>query len=128
MPDTAHIDQTKYGVAADRRSKHEPGMSFMITNKFTPFKTITITNRLQLFTNYINNPQNVDIDWEMILTASLNWFTDVRFNTHFIYDDDTKTPVFDKENEAVIGPDGKQKTTARAQFKEILGFSFVFRF
>ena len=128
VPDTAHIDQTKYGVAADRRSKHEPGMSFMITNKFTPFKTITITNRLQLFTNYINNPQNVDIDWEMILTASLNWFTDVRFNTHFIYDDDTKTPVFDKENEAVIGPDGKQKTTARAQFKEILGFSFVFRF
>ena len=128
VPDTAAIDQTKYGIAEDKRSKHEPGMSFMVTNKFTPVKTITITNRLQLFTNYINNPQNVDIDWEMIVTANLNWFTDVRLNTHFIYDDDTKTPVFDKEKQPVLGPDGKQKKTARAQFKELLGFSFVFRF
>lgn len=128
VPDTANIDQTKYGVAADRRSKHEPGFSFMITNKYTPWKTVTVTNRLQLFTNYINKPQNIDIDWEMIVTASLNWFTDVRLNTHFIYDDDTKTPVFNKDKEPVMLPDGKQKTTARAQFKEILGFSFVFRF
>jgi len=128
VPDTAAIDQTKYGIAEDKRARHEPGMSFMITNKFTPVKTVTITNRLQLFTNYINNPQNVDIDWEMIVTANLNWFTDVRLNTHFIYDDDTKTPIFDKEKQPVFGPDGKQKTTARAQFKELLGFSFVFRF
>jgi len=128
VPDTAAIDQTKYGIAEDKRARHEPGMSFMITNKFTPVKTVTITNRLQLFTNYINNPQNVDIDWEMIVTANLNWFTDVRLNTHFIYDDDTKTPIFDKEKQPVLGPDGKQKTTARAQFKELLGFSFVFRF
>jgi len=128
VPDTATIDQTKYGVATDRRSKHEPGVSFMITNKFSPIKTITVTNRLQLFTNYINNFQNVDIDWELIFTANLNWFTDVRLNTHLIFDDDTKTPVYDKENQPVLGPDGMQKKTARAQFKELLGFSFVFRF
>ena len=110
------IDQTKYGIAADRLSKNEPGASFMITNIFKPFKTVTVTNRLQLFTNYINNPQNIDVDWEMILTANLNWFTDVRFNTHLIFDDDTKTE--DK--------DGKK--TARVQFKELLGLSFIFRF
>ncbi len=128
VTDTAAIDQTKYGVAADKRSKNEPGMSFMISNKYSPVKSITIINRLQLFTNYINNPQNIDIDWEMILTASLNWFTDVRLNTHLIYDDDAKTAVFDKEKQPVLGSDGKQKTTARAQFRELLGFSFVFRF
>jgi len=129
VPDTALIDQTKYGIAADKRAKNEPGLSFMITNEFKPLKTVTITNRLQLFTNYINNPQNIDVDWEMILTASLNWFTDVRFNTHLIFDDDTKTPVFDDEKQPVMDPvTGKQKTTARIQFKELLGFSFVFRF
>ncbi len=128
VTDTVSIDQTMYGIAKDRKSKNEPGMSLMITNKFMPVKTVTITNRLQLFANYINNPQNVDIDWEMIVTANLNWFTDVRFNTHFIYDDDTKTPVFDKEKQPVPGPDGKQKSTARIQFRELLGFSFVFRF
>lgn len=116
--DTAHIDQTKYGVAADRRSKHEPGASFMISHIYKPTKNISVTNRLQLFTNYINNPLNIDIDWEMILTANINWFTDVRFNTHFIFDDDTKT----------LDPDNENKKNARVQFKELLGFSFVFRF
>ena len=108
VTDTAHIDQTKYGIPHNRKSLNEPGASFMITNEYKPLKTVTIINRLQLFTNYIHNPQNIDVDWEIIAVANLNWFTDVRFNTHLIFDDDAKT--------------------ARIQFKEMLGFSFVFRF
>ena len=114
------IDQTKYGVPKGKRSKNEPGASFMITHEYKPVKKLAITNRLQLFTNYIENPQNIDIDWEMILTANLNWFTDVRLNTHLVFDDDTKS---------LVDPDNKNsKKTARVQFKELLGFSFVFRF
>ena len=128
VPDTAHIDQTKYGVAADRRSKHEPGASFMITNEFSPVKNMVITNRLQLFTNYVNNPQNIDVDWEMIFQTNINWFTDVRLNTHLIFDDDTRTLVFDKDKNPVMGNDGIQKKSARVQFKELLGLSFIFRF
>jgi hypothetical protein len=128
VPDTAHIDQTKYGIAGDRRSKHEPGASFLFTNEFKPVKTVSITNRLQLFTNYINNPLNIDVDWEMILKASLNWFTELRLNTHLIFDDDTKTVVLDKNRNPVLGSDGLEKKTARIQFKELLGLSFVFRF
>jgi len=117
--DSTKIDQTKYGVPKDKKSLNEPGVSFMISNTFKPVKTVTVTNRLQLFTNYINNPQNIDVDWEMIVVASLNWFTDVRFNTHLIFDDDTKT---------VQIKDGISKKTARIQFKEMLGLSMVFRF
>jgi len=118
VPDTTNIDQTKYGIAKDRKSLNEPGMSFIITHVYKPIKTVSITNRLQLFTNYIDHPQNVDIDWEMILTASINWFTEVRLNTHFIFDDNTKTP----------DPENITMKNARVQFKELLGFSFVFRF
>jgi len=128
VTDTVHLDQTKYGIAADRKSKHEPGASFLISNEFKPLKTVSITNRLQLFTNYINNPLNIDVDWEMIMQARLNWFTELRLNTHLIFDDDTKTVVLDRENNPVIGSDGLQKKTARIQFKELLGLSFVFRF
>jgi hypothetical protein len=117
--DQTKIDQTQYGISKNRKSLNEPGASFMISNEFKPVETITIVNRLQLFTNYIHNPQNIDVDWEMIATARLNWFTDVRFNTHLIFDDDTKT---DKVDEGVI------KKTARIQFKEMLGFSLYFRF
>ena len=128
VTDTVTIDHTKYGIDPDRKSKHEPGASFMFSNIFRPTKTISVTNRLQLFTNYINNPQNIDVDWEMILVANLNWFTDVRLNTHLIFDDDTRTTVLDKDKNPVLDSSGHEKKSARIQFKELLGFSFVFRF
>jgi hypothetical protein len=121
VPDTAHIDGTKYGVPKGKRSKIEPGASFMISNTMTPFRNLTLTNRLQLFTNYINNPQNIDVDWEMIAVTDLNWFTQFRLNTHLIFDDDTKTTVMEGGN-----PTNRQ--TARIQWKEMIGISFVFKF
>jgi hypothetical protein len=126
--DTASIDQTKYGVPHNKKAYNEPGLSLQVTNEFKPYKNITITNRLQLFTNYIHNPQNIDIDWEMIATAKLNWFTEVRLNTQLIYDDDTKTARLDENDNPVMGTNGKPVKSARAQFKELIGFSFVFRF
>jgi hypothetical protein len=128
MTDTTTIDQTKYGIPANRKSKHEPGVSFMVSNVWKPYKSLSVTNRLQLFTNYIDNPQNIDVDWEMILTANLNWFTDLRVNTHMIFDDDTKTPVLDENDKPVLNPDGSQRKTARIQFKEMIGLSLAFRF
>ncbi|HCI55074.1 MAG TPA: DUF3078 domain-containing protein [Bacteroidales bacterium] len=120
VPDTAGIDQTQYGVPKNRRSLHEPGASAQINSELRLLKNINMVNRIQLFTNYTHNPQNIDIDWEMILNVQLNWFTDLRLNTHLIFDDDTKTVVNDT--------DGQPKKTARIQFKELLGVSFVFRF
>ena len=128
VTDTANIDQTKYGILKDKKSLHEPGASLQISYDFDPFKFLNVKNRVQFFTNYINKPQNIDVDWELIATAKINWFTEVKLNTHLIFDDDTRIPVTDKKGLPVIGPDGKQKKTARVQFKELLGFSFVFRF
>ena len=128
MTDTLNIDQTKYGIPVDKKSKHEPGVSFLISHIWKPYKSLSVTNRVQLFSNYINNPQNVDIDWEMILTANLNWFTDLRINTHLIFDDNTKTPVLDENDKPVLNPDGTTKKTARVQFKEMIGLSLAFRF
>ena len=128
VTDTAHIDQTQYGVPANKRFRNEPGASFMISHEFDPFKTVTVINRLQLFTNYINNPQNIDVDWEMIAVAHLNWFTDVRLNTHLIFDDDTKTSKKYANGNPILEPDGTEKKTARVQFKEMLGFSISFKF
>jgi hypothetical protein len=65
VPDKS-IDQTTYGIPMGKRSLNEPGVSFMISNEIKPVKNVTVLNRLQLFTNYIHNPQNVDVDWEMI--------------------------------------------------------------
>jgi len=128
MTDTVHIDQTQYGIPHGKKSLQEPGASLLINNEFKPYKTIDIINRLQLFTNYIHNPQNIDVDWEMIATVKLNWFTDVRLNTVLIYDDKARTPVLDKSGKPVLDINGNPKKSARIQFKELLGFSFIFKF
>lgn len=120
------IDQTRYGVPLGKKSLNEPGASFMISKISRPVKNLTVTNRLQLFTNYIHNPLNIDVDWEMIAVANLNWFTDVRLNTHLMFDDDTKTIV--QEGGADKLKDGKPWKTARIQFKEMFGISLVFKF
>ncbi len=127
VPDTANINQVKYGVPADKRSKNELGAYLTVASKVTLFEKVNMSNRVQLFSNFINNPQNVDIDWEMIATVGLNWFTDLRLNIHLIYDDDTLLPVY-KKGEPVMGPDGKQKKAPMAQFNELMGVSFVFKF
>jgi len=128
VTDTVHIDQTQYGIAKNRKSLNEPGVSIMVTNEFKPIESVTIVNRVQLFTDYIHKPQNVDVDWEMIVTAKLNWFTDVRFNPHLIFDDDTRTDEHYKNGQPVLNTDGTLKKTARIQFKEMLGLSLYFRF
>lgn len=128
VPDTLHIDQTKHGLSSDQRSKHEPGISAQVNHKTVLWKKVNVSNRVRLFTNYIHNPQNIDIDWEMIATTKLNWFTDIRINTHLLYDDDTLIPVFNKDDEPVMGSDGNQKRVPKVQFKELIGVSVIFRF
>lgn len=128
VPDTAHIDQTKHGLSADQRSKHEPGMSIQIQHKTKLWDMLNLSNEIRLFTNYIHNPLNIDIDWELIATAKINYFTDVRLNTQLIYDDDTLIPVTDNNGDPVLDSEGNQKKVPKVQFKEIFGISIIFRF
>jgi hypothetical protein len=122
------LDQTRHGVPLGKTSKNEPGASFMISKISKPTKNITITNRLQLFTNYINNPWNIDVDWETITVINLNWFTDLRLNTHLIFDDDTKTTVIRNREPVFLEGTKTHKKVARVQFKEMFGVALSFRF
>jgi hypothetical protein len=128
MANPVGLDPTIYGIPKGKSALHEPGISLLVTNEYKPVKSVTVTNRVQLFTNYIHNPQNVDVDWEMIATANINWFMDLRLNTHLIYDDDSRVQKYDKDHNPMTNTDGSPRKIAMAQFKEILGLSAVFRF
>jgi hypothetical protein len=128
VTDTVTIDQTKHGIAKDRKTLHEPGVNLMVSNTWKPIRNFSVTNRLQLFSNYINKPQNINVDWELNMGATLNRFTELKINTHLIFNDNIKTKVLDKDKKPVLNPDGTEKKTARIQFKEMVGLSLVFRF
>ncbi len=128
VTDTALIDQTIHGIPKDKRAKQEMGTQIVINNKFNPTKNLKIENRLRLFSNYLDNPQNVDVDWELILDQKINWFFTIRLNLHLIYDDDVRFPVFDTEGDPVQNPDGTDYTIAQTQFREFIGLSLQFNF
>ena len=79
-----------YGLDSGKNVKNELGAflsanySAKIGSKFT-YKT-----KLDLFSNYKKNPQNVDIYWTNVLAASITKHINFSFNLDMIYDDDTQ--------------------------------------
>jgi len=126
--DTALIDQTKHGIDGDKRIKQELGTQIVLMNKLSPMEDLNITNTLRLFSNYLNHPENIDIDWEIIVDKKINWFFTIRLNLHLIYDDDIRFNVLDQNDLPVLRLDGTQKKVARTQFKEFVGLSMLFKF
>lgn len=126
--DTAQIDQTQHGISRGRKSKQELGTQIVVYNKYTGIEDLTVTNRLRLFSNYLDKPQNIDVDWEMLLDRKISWFFTIRLNLHLIYDDNVRFTVLDSEDQPVLNPDGSEKKVAKAQFKEFLGLTLLFQF
>jgi hypothetical protein len=125
--DTANINQAAHGVAADKRSKQEMGGQLVIRNKISILDGMNVSNSIRLFSNYLDKPQNVDVDWEMSIERQINWFFTIRLNMHLIYDDDIRFPVMDSEGNAVLLPDGKPKKVAKTQFNQFLGITLSLR-
>ncbi|MFZ0280519.1 MAG: hypothetical protein WAL29_02625, partial [Bacteroidales bacterium] len=88
-------------------------------------KNVGFTTKIDLFSNYSENPQNIDISWETLIALKVNKFISVNFNTHLLYDDNIKIPV-DRNDNGIIDP--SEAPGSRTQFKEILGVGFSYKF
>jgi hypothetical protein len=125
--DTANINQVTHGIAAGKRARQEMGGQLVMSNRTTIMNGLTINNNIRLFSNYIEKPQNVDVDWEMNINKQINWLFTIRLNLHLIYDDDIRFPVLDSESKPVLNPDGTPKRVARPQFNQFMGLTLSFR-
>ncbi|MFN5416894.1 MAG: DUF3078 domain-containing protein [Flavobacteriia bacterium] len=77
-------------------------------------KNIEFKTRLELFSNYIKNPQNIDVNTEVIFLFKINkWFTST-IQWNLIYDDDIQIR------------DAKGKTGPRTQFKSLFGLGIAY--
>ncbi len=78
----------KFGVPAFKKSYNEIGA--YVTAKYTKAitKWATYTGRLDLFSNYKRNPQNVDIFFTNLLTMKFNKWLGTTISVDMIYDDD----------------------------------------
>ena len=76
-----------FGVAPGDSSLFEFGLNIRAYYKLDVMKNISVENILNLYSNYIDKPQNVDIDYTMNLVMKINdvFSTNLTFQT--IYDD-----------------------------------------
>lgn len=126
--DTAGIDQTIHGIDEDKKAKQEMGGQLLIKNSVDIFDDLNLSNSVRLFSNYLNKPQNIDVDWEINLEKKISWYFTVLLNLHMIYDDDIRFPLLDDNDQPVKLPDGSTKKVPKLQLKQFLGLTFSFKF
>lgn len=88
-------------------------------------KNVSFTTKIDLFSNYINNPQNIDVNWEVLLAFKVNKYLNVNFNTQLIYDDDIMIQN-DRNGNGII--EAGEGSRSLVQFKEIFGVGFSYKF
>jgi hypothetical protein len=119
-----------FGVTPGQNSRSEFGgylRAIFSKNDFKDefMKNIAFTSKIDLFSNYGHNPQNIDITWENLIGLKVNKFISVNFNTVLMYDDDIKVPV-DRNGNGEF--ESTEAPGPRTQFKEILGVGFSYKF
>ncbi|MBS4063995.1 MAG: DUF3078 domain-containing protein [Chitinophagaceae bacterium] len=83
--------RTSYGFTDTTKSTRNEIGAFLTANlKRDIAKNISYTTRLDLFSNYRNNPKNVDVFWTNVIGMKVNKYIGVTYNFDLIYDDDVQ--------------------------------------
>ena len=77
-----------YNVPLNKSARQELGAFASINYLKALNKTVTYKSKLDLFSNYKSNPQNVDIFFTNVITAKLMKYINFSLNVDLIYDDD----------------------------------------
>jgi len=88
-------------------------------------KNVSFTSKIDLFSNYLKNPQNIVINWETLIAFKVNKFISANINTQLIYDDKILIPIDRNGNGTIESGEGVR---SKIQFKEILGVGFSYNF
>jgi hypothetical protein len=80
-----------FGVEANETSRFEFGASLNAYYKFTLVENVTFENLLNLYSNYLDKPQNVDIDYTANIAMKINKFMSANIAFQAIYDDNVTT-------------------------------------
>ena len=75
----------------------EVGATFRAKFKKAVSKNLSLESNLELFSNYIDRPQNIDVRWNNVLVANITKYFTVNFFTDMIYDHDIKIQIVDSK-------------------------------
>ena len=106
-----------FGVDPGKKARAEMGATVKSEFKTPVVKNVDLSTTLTLFSNYFNNPQNIDVNWDIALNMKINDFLSANLLTNLVYDHDILIPI-----------DNEGNTGRRVQLKQLFGVGFSYKF
>ena len=103
-------------VTDGETTKFEFGAYFRFLFVKDIVKNVNLSTKLELFSDYLNSPENIDVNWDTMINMKVNEWLSANFGFQMVYDHDT--PVMDKDGN--IGP--------RTQIKQLLAVGLSYKF
>ena len=122
--DKALFDTAGVMTADGKKIRYEFGALVAIKYKKEVAKNIAFSTKVDFFSNYFNNPQNVDINWDVLISMKVNKFVSASISTMLIYDHDTPVPIY----QDIAGVKTQVGAGPRTQFKEVFAIGFSYKF
>ena len=114
--DQALADSGSYGLKPGEKFRGQFGPYLRADLNKDLTKNINLTSSLELFTDYLHNFGNIDVNWNLLLTLKVNKWLATTINLNLIYDDDI-----------IIKSDKNDPGGPRTQFKELLGVGISYK-
>lgn len=104
-----------YGVPLGKSINNEIG-AYLTANYLKEIvKNVTYKGKLDLFSNYKRNPQNIDVFMTNLISANIFKGISANIGLDVIYDDDVRVL-------------GKDNASRRTQFRQFIGFGYLKKF
>jgi hypothetical protein len=110
----AVTDTNGFVLEEGKRVRYEFGAYFRVKFQKEIFKNIEMKTRVELFSNYLHNPENIDVNAENIFAFKVNEWFSASLQWNLQYDNDIT--IVDRNGNS--GP--------RTQFKSVLGLGISY--
>lgn len=80
-------DEAYFGVEEGKSMRYELGFNASAYYKFVVVANVSFENILNLYSNYLEEAKNVDVDYQLNIVMKINRFLTTNINFQMIYDD-----------------------------------------
>jgi len=106
----------EFGVEPGEKFRAELGAYLKLAYQTEILENVELASKIDFFSNYLDNPQNIDINFELLLSMKVNEYLAATISVMAIYDDDVTL----LQSDDTMGPG--------IQIKEVFGLGLSYSF
>jgi hypothetical protein len=117
VTDSKLSDAGAFGVEKGKTMRGEFGPYLRGNINKDLMKNVNLTSNLELFTDYLHEFGNIDVNWSLLLSMKVNKWLAASIQTQLLYD-----------NDIMIQSAPNEPAGPRTQFKELFGIGLSYQF